>query len=306
VGEDVLVRGYARNVASPSHPIEAAELVAAVPPDEYALFELATAWDDLAGVEAQLAAALRLFVITRDPLAWLPDRGTAWATATGDGDALELPVYVALDEVRRRLTATGGDIAKAVGPFAESAVLGAIRSQGIVIAGAYPDLACRGEAEPLLAAATDGGGLGLPAVTVRHAGWEPIGLGAIQDLVQDAFGSVDFDRSMVALGPSDAPRAGCPACTGIRFGFPGELAEARATMCKRHRTDAEEITASRIGRARASNPAGWGAIAKASARINGLPEPVAMPAPERRHSRPNRNDPCSCGSGRKYKHCCGK
>jgi hypothetical protein len=292
-------------VASPSHPLDATGLLAARAHDEYALLELEAGWNDLAGVEAQFAAALRLFVITRDPLDWLRDRGTAWATSNADGDGLELPVYVTIEEVRYRLTAAEGDIAKAVGPLAESAVLGAVRYEGIVIAGGYPDLACRGEAEPLLAAGTDRA-LGLPTVTVRSSGWEPIGLGAIQDLVQAAFGPVDFDRSTVVLLPSDDPRAGCPACAGIRFGFPGDLAEALTAMCELHRAAAEEVTESRIARALASNPAGWRAIGKASARVNNLPDPWDMPAPQRHQSQPARNDPCPCGSGRKYKRCCGQ
>ena len=34
-----------------------------------------------------------------------------------------------------------------------------------------------------------------------------------------------------------------------------------------------------------------------------LPEPVE---PVRVEKKPGRNDPCSCGSGKKYKQCCGK
>ena len=34
-----------------------------------------------------------------------------------------------------------------------------------------------------------------------------------------------------------------------------------------------------------------------------LPEPVD---PIRGAERPRRNDPCPCGSGKKYKQCCGK
>lgn len=30
------------------------------------------------------------------------------------------------------------------------------------------------------------------------------------------------------------------------------------------------------------------------------------PAPVRAAAKPGRNDPCPCGSGKKYKHCCGK
>jgi uncharacterized protein len=35
--------------------------------------------------------------------------------------------------------------------------------------------------------------------------------------------------------------------------------------------------------------------------------PANLPGmPHRAGRRPGRNDPCSCGSGRKYKQCCGR
>jgi hypothetical protein len=293
-------------MSSPPDLVDPVELLARRPQDEYSLLELAVEWNGLAGVDAQIAGALRLFVITRDPLDWLPDRGIVWATSNGDGDDLELPVYVTRDDVLRRVAKTDGNVATAVGPLCETVVLGAIRCQGVLLAGGYPDLAYRGEVPRLLSGSDDQSRFRTPAIAVRQSGWEPIGLGAIQDLVQDAFGPVDFDRSRIALPPSDTPRASCRACRGIRFGFPGDLSEAQSAMCDTHRAAAEQITASRIARARASNPSGWRAIGKAAARTNGLPEPVAMPAPERRHVQVGRNDPCPCGSGRKYKQCCGR
>ena len=141
---------------------------------------------------------------------------------------------------------------------------------------------------------------------MRSVDWEPVGLGVVQDLVQDAFGPVDLDRSSVALQPARVRHPRCPACAGARFGFPGELAEAEAEMCDAHRSEAATVTASRIGRARASNPAGWGAIGKGSARISDVPEPGGAPLPQRRGTRPRRSGPCPCGSGLKYKHCCGR
>ncbi len=279
-------------------------MLAAPPPDEYALLELAVDWDGLVGVDAQLAAALRLFVITRDPLDWLRHRGSAWATANNDGDTLEIPVYVARDELERRVEENGRDLSEASGPLAESGVLAASSCQGIIFAGAYPELAIRGEAPRLLGAQLDAGRLGAPAVGARSTGWEPIGLGAIQDLVQDAFGPVSLDRSAVALARVKRPKPACPACTGDRFGFPGDLAEAQASMCGAHRAHADAVTASRISRARAGNPAGWSAIAKGSARVSGGPDPPGTPMPQR-HGRPHgRDEPCPCGSGRKYKQCC--
>src|ERR1035441_3606962 len=77
----------------------------------------------LVGAEAQLAAAPRLFVITPAPLAWLAGRGSAWATSNADGDALELPVYVARDEVQRRVEANEGDLVAALGRLGETAVI---------------------------------------------------------------------------------------------------------------------------------------------------------------------------------------
>ena len=282
------------------------ELLATPPSAAYGLLELRLEWDGLVGVDAQLAAALRLFVITRDPLDWLPERGNAWATVNGDGDTLELCVYVGRDEVERRLEASGGDLAGAVGPLGASVVMAASGCQGIAFAGAYPELAFRGEAPRLLQPYADAGRLGRPEVTVRSAGWEPIGLGAIQDLVQDAFGPVDFDRSTIGLEPVDPPESGCPACAGYRFGFPGDLAEALAAMCTTHRAQAQAETDSRIARAYTSNAAGWRAIGKGSARTSDLPDPPGGAIPQRRASSPGRNDPCPCGSGRKYKQCCAR
>jgi hypothetical protein len=247
-----------------------------------------------------------LFVITRDPLDWLAERGTAWATANADGDALELPVYVLRDEIARRLELNGGDVHPALGAVAESAVRVGGEYEGILVAGAYPGLAFRGEAPRLLSHMTDEPTLATPAVEVRSPEWEPIGLGAVQDLVQDAFGPVDLDRSAVVLDPAPAPRPGCPACAGERFGFPGDLQDATARMCTPHREQAAVVTDDRLYRASRSNPAGWRAIGLGSARVSGGLEPPGAPLPQRRHTAPSRNDPCPCGSGRKYQHCCGR
>jgi tetratricopeptide (TPR) repeat protein len=77
---------------------------------------------------------------------------------------------------------------------------------------------------------------------------------------------VDLDRSIVELAAATRPRAGCPACAGGRFGFPGELAEARAEMCPAHRAEAERVIRRRLDRAEASNPDGWGALGDATRR----------------------------------------
>jgi hypothetical protein len=292
----------------PSEPRSdaALELLAAPPVDGYGLLEFAPHWNGLDGVQAQLAASLRLFVITRDPLDWLADRGSAWATANADGETLELPVYITHDALQRQMETSAGRLEVPLGTLAEAALITATQSQGSILSGAYPDLAFQGTIPRLLDHPAGLGGVGAPTIDLWSTAWDPVGLGVVQDLVQDAFGPVDFDRSAVALQPVRVPTPGCPACAGGRFGFPGELSEARAEMCGAHGSEAGTVTTARIGRARASNPVGWRAIAKGSARVSDVPEPGGTPVPQRRAAPPRRNGPCPCGSGLKYKHCCGR
>ena len=285
-------------------PPDPTQLLADPPVDDHALLELELAWDGLEDALARVAAGLRLFVITRDPLDWIPRRGGAWATVNADGDTFELVVYVTLEMVRRA-TADGTDLATAVGRFGAAAVRAGAAAEHVLVSGAQPALAAAGQAPQLLDALDDPSDLGTPAVRTVERGWEPLGLGAIQDLVQEAFGPVDLDRSTVRLDPVERRDDGCAACRGEGFGFPADLEIARALFCSPHRAAALAVTAARIARARDSNPAGWHAIAKASARINGLPEPGGQPVPARSSRAPGRNDPCPCGSGRKYKRCCG-
>src|SRR3974390_1301992 len=60
-------------------------------------------------------------------------------------------------------------------------------------------------------------------VEVGGGGCDEIGLGAITDTVQQAYGPVAFDRSLVELAMLPTPRQGCPACAGRRFNFPADL-----------------------------------------------------------------------------------
>jgi hypothetical protein len=274
--------------------LDLTELLAAAPRDDWALLELNLEWRALDAAQARIADRLRVFVITRDPLGWVPARGAAWATVNADGDTFELPVYILLDRFAR------------LPELAATALVAAAEAEHTVVAGAHPGVVAAGAVGRLLDRPGPLPPLGgAPLMSVRSDGWEPIGLGAIQDLVQDAFGPVDLDRSLVDLGPSAEPEADCPACGGERFGFPADLETARPLMCRPHRGGALAVTTARLERARGSNPAGWRAVGKASARIHGMPEPAGLPLPARHASATGRNDPCPCGSGRKYKHCCG-
>lgn len=268
------------------------------PGDDFALLELGAEGHDLRPAQQRLAPRLRLFAITRDPLAWLPNRGRSWATANADGDQIELAAYVEIDR-------PGHEMAERIASLAATLLARAAAVESVLVAGGYPALAADGAVPRLLDEGAVPHEPAAPSLTLRGDGWEPIGLGAIQDLVQDAFGPVDLDRSLVALAPARSHRESCPACRGERFGFPGDLHDAAARMCEEHRAAAARTSAGRISRARASNPAGWAAMGKASARINGMPEPGGCPLPRRAARAAGRNDPCPCGSGRKYKHCCG-
>ena len=119
----------------------------------------------------------------------------------------------------------------------------------------------------------------LPEVAAVTGEWEPIGLAVIQDLVQEAVGPVDLDRTSVVLSERAVLDPGCPACAGRRFGFIADLQEQRASMCAAHNREAHEVTRERINRARRSNPQGWSLIAEASDRLSRPELPVALAEP---------------------------
>ena len=56
---------------------------------------------------------LRCFVITADPLGWIPDRGEAWTAVSVDDEVLEVDLYLTLELVRRTLEETEGDTVRA-------------------------------------------------------------------------------------------------------------------------------------------------------------------------------------------------
>jgi tetratricopeptide (TPR) repeat protein len=246
-------------------PATLPDLLADAPANERSLLELLAQWPSLPEAHERVAARLRVFVLNWDPLSrWAPSE--ARATATGDGDSFELVLYVPLETARD--TELLGDLCRSVLEVG-------VEQELLLRSGAYAQLAAAGKAPELLSARGALSVLGQPAFAASGAGWEPIGLGAIQDLVQAQLGPVDLDRSRVKLEPVDEPAPGCPACAGRRFGFPAELAEAQPAMCAPHFDGAAAIVAERLERARASNPEGWRAIADAAAALDeptyGLP-----------------------------------
>lgn len=290
----------------PASASEAIALLDAAPDDGFALCELRLDWPPEIDTHPQKVQLwLRFFVLTADPLAWIADRGEAWAATTVHADVLELDVYVVLAALRRELEARGGDLGAAVGHWAGPAMLAGLRYELVLISGEYYDRALAGALPRLLAdAGGERGEFGEPTIQVCGP-WGSVGLGALQDLVQEAFGSVDLDRANVTLDPAERRYDDCAACEGKSFTFPTGLEEAREDFCGAHKAAARAISAARLAHARASNPAGWRAIDKAAMRINNQPEPTFAPQPPRRATAPARNEPCPCGSGRKYKRCHG-
>lgn len=244
------------------------DLLGDAPAHERSLLELRAEWPNLPETHARVAARLRVFVLNWDPLGLRRPSGTR-ATATGDGDSFELVLYVLLADLE---VADGAEV---LGDLCRSVVEVGVEQELLLSSGAYAQLAATGKAPGLLSASGALSALGPPAFAVAGDGWEPIGLGAIQDLVQAQFGPVDLDRSRVALEPAAEPAPGCPACAGRRFGFPAALADAQPTMCAPHFDRAAAIVAERLERARASNPEGWRVIADAAAALDepsyGLP-----------------------------------
>jgi hypothetical protein len=277
------------------------------PDDEFALLELRLDWPEDLDVEPKKYRLwLRFFAMTGDPLAWIADRGEAWAATTLTKDVLEIDVYVLLPALRREIAAHDGDLGAAVGLWAAAAMQAALRYELMLAAGDYHDRAATGRLPRLLDdVGADRGVFGQPSIQVRQP-WGPIGLGALQDLVQEAFGSVDLDRRKVTLEPVEPSFDDCAACEGTSFEFPNGLEDAREKFCAAHKSAALSVRTARLARAHESNPAGWRAIDKAAMRINKLPEPTFAPQPPRVVGDvPARNDPCPCGSGKKYKRCHG-
>ena len=240
-------------------------LLASPPLTDPRLLELAARWEGLPSVQAKVADALRLFVVTWDPLEWLAPRPEAVATA--NSWPLELVVYVpvwSLAGIARREHTTMAAVLAGLGG---SAVTTAAAHEDAVTSGRYAELVAHRKAPDLLSG-EPGPDPGEAAIVAVSPQWEDIGLGAITDFVQQAFGPVDFDRSLVELTAAGVPLPSCPACAGRRFKFPADLADSQDRMCRAHQKEADALIKRRMAQAEASNPAGWRMMADASARLS--------------------------------------
>lgn len=244
-------------------PEEVQQLLATPPVTEKKLLELGVTWSGLPAEQARLAEQLRVFVITWDPLEHLAGRPDAFATVNADPSGVELVVYLPFWSVLEQAGAQGCTAADVVAARAGSAVVAATALTPRGHAGRDGSRPAPGD---LLADRKAGTGLATSEIRLVSPGWEDIGLGAITDVAQAAFGPVDLDRSVVELATVVRPQRGCPACEGRRFGFPGELAESQAIMCPAHRAKSDTVIRSRLAQANVSNPDGWAALADATIR----------------------------------------
>jgi hypothetical protein len=236
-------------------PGEVVTLLSNPPVGEKVLLELAAEWPELESALVEVAESVRLFVLTWDPLDWLPGRPDYFhvRNAADDRGDAELVIYFTLPGLERMLDADrhGSTVA---------GVLGGVATQLVAAAAESP----APEA--------------LPTIGLVSPGWAPIGLGAITDVAVHAFGPVDLDRSLVALPRASKHDDACPACHGQQFGFIADLMEATAFMCREHRGAANAVVAERFRRAEVSNRLGWEAIVRASKRLSApmrRPYPVA-------------------------------
>ena len=258
-------------------PDDVQALLASPPLTETRLLELSARWQgvSLTPALARMAEALRLFVVTWDPLEWLAPRPEAVATA--NAWPLEIVIYVpvwSLAEMARREETT---VAAVLAGLGGRAVATAAAHEDAVTSGRYAGLAARGEVPDLLSGdpapamggpAMGGSALGEAVIVAESREWDAIGLGAITDFVQQEFGPVELDRSLVELTVTDDPWPGCPACAGRRFKFPADLADSRDGMCRAHRNEADTVIRRRIARAEGSNLTGWRMITDASTRLS--------------------------------------
>ncbi len=240
------------------------QLMAQPPVTEKKLLELRAEWPALSPSQAQMADALRLFLITWDPLELLAPRPAAFAAI--NTDPLELAVYLPCWTLAELAAGQGRTMAAVLSAVAGAAVMTGAAHRDVVLSDRYPDLGRQGKVPDLVGDLAAGSALDQAAMRAVSPQWEDIGLGAITDIVQHALGPVDLDRSPVELRATGS-RPGCPACGGQRFNFPADLAEARDRMCPAHRAEAEAVIGHRLARAEASNPDGWSALGDASRRL---------------------------------------
>src|SRR5688572_27871714 len=126
-------------------------LLVPAPEEEFALIELRLDWPPNLDIYPEhMQLWLRCFVITADPLGWIPGRGEAWTAVTVEDDVLEVDLYLTVSAVRAAMEDCDGDMAAAVGRYAGTVMAAALAREEELVSGDYPRLAARGETPRLL------------------------------------------------------------------------------------------------------------------------------------------------------------
>jgi hypothetical protein len=178
-----------------------------------------------------------VFVLTWDPLETDAPRPDGFTAANPGSPGLEIAVYVPIWRLIDLAAARREPAAATLTAIAGSAVVTAAMHEQEVPAGRYPVLVVEHSAPDLLGDLPAGATLGPAVIGADPPSWEDIGLGAIQDAVQHAFGPADLDQSPVELEDLSPNQLGCPACKGRPFGFP--------RTCRKRRSRCAQSTASR-------------------------------------------------------------
>jgi len=167
--------GYIRVVADvPGDPFSelpdpVRQLLAQPPVTEKKLLELRVGWPALSPGRARMADALRLFVITWDPLELLAPRPAAFAAV--NTDPLELAVYLPCWSLAELAAKQGKTMAAALGAVAGAAVMTAAANRDVVISGRYAGLARQGKVPDLVGDPAAGSRPGCPACAGQRFGF---------------------------------------------------------------------------------------------------------------------------------------
>src|ERR1700678_455714 len=129
-------------------PGDVQALLARPPLDDTMLLELAARWEGLSPALAGMAEALRLFVVTWDPLEWLAPRPEAVATA--NAWPVEIVVYVPVWSLAEMATRRDTTMAAVLAELGGRAITAAAAHEDVVTAGRYAELAARRKVPGLL------------------------------------------------------------------------------------------------------------------------------------------------------------
>src|SRR5260370_5277259 len=123
-------------------PSDVQALLARPPLEDTRLLEVAARWEGLSAALAGMAEALRLFVVTWDPLEWLAPRPEAVATA--NVWPVEIVVYVPVWSLAEMATRRETTMAAVLAELGGRALTAAAPPEDGVSSGPYAQLPARG------------------------------------------------------------------------------------------------------------------------------------------------------------------